>query len=110
MTKSAASLEYGRSELELIEAELVEFEGSELPRLKSCKVAMECHYHSSHEVGPAKQAIIYGEIKKIYLDPEIVTVDGSRVAVDAVLLDPISRLGGAQYGSLGEICEVKRPK
>jgi len=110
MTASAATLEYDKSEVELIGEELIDFEGSPLPRLQSCKVAMLCELYDSHNLGPNEQAIIYGQIKTIYADPEIVTADEKRVTVDAKGLDPISRLGGAQYGFLGEIKEVKRPK
>ncbi len=109
MTASAATLDYAESEIELTGEKLVEFEGSALPRLESCKVAMLCELYDSHNVGPNEQAVIYGEVKKIYVEDDAVSVDGKRISVDAKALDPISRLGGAQYGFLGEIKEVKRP-
>ncbi len=109
MTKTAASLDYGSSELEHIEEELKDFPGSPLPRLGSCKVAMHCEYYDCHSIGPNDQAVIYGQIRTIFVDDSIVEISDKRVVVDAKGLDPLARLGGSQYSLFGDIKEVKRP-
>ena len=110
VTKTAASLAAGESELELLEnSELVEFEGSSLPRLASSKVAFYCEYFDSHELGEGQQAVIYGKIRQIFIDDSIVTIDEKRTTVDAKGLDPLARLGGSQYSLFGNIKAVKRP-
>ena len=110
MTKSATSLDYGVSELEGLEEKLEDFPSSPLPRLASCRVAMHCEYYDSHIIGPNQQAVIYGQVKTIFVEDSIVETTDTRVTIDAKGLDPLARLGGSQYSLFGEIKEIKRPR
>jgi len=110
VTASAAPLPYGESELDKIDEKLVEFEGSPLPRLESCKVAFHCSFYDSHKLGPAEQTIVYSKIESIYVADEAVQIDGNRVIIDPEVIDPLARLGGAKYAGLGRVFEVQRPK
>ena len=110
VTKTAASLEYGKSEVELIEQTLVDFPGSALPRVESCKIALSCRLFDSHILGDSDQEVIYGQIQHVFVEDSIVTIDEKRITVDATQLDPLARLGGSQYSLFGEIKVVKRPR
>jgi flavin reductase (DIM6/NTAB) family NADH-FMN oxidoreductase RutF len=72
------------------------------PRVALAKAALECRLHSTAEIGDA--TVVYGEVVHVHLSEEMLT-DGRP---DARLLQPVSRLGGALYGCLGDIVEMKR--
>lgn len=111
VSKSAAALDYGQSELEIMDEVLVEFPGSTLKRLDSAPVAMLCSFFDSHELGEGGgQTVIYGLIKSIFVADSAVEVSGKRISIDPEGIQPLSRLGGANYAELGQLIEVKRPK
>ena len=107
---SAATLPADVSEIEQLGLETVPLPGSRLPRLKAARVAYACSRYDIQEIGPAKQSLIIGRIRQIYLDDAIVdtSVEG-RIRVDAGRLDPIARLGASDYAMLSDIVRLKRP-
>ena len=108
---SAETLAYGESEIDALSLSVVSQQGFDLPRLKDCSVAMACKLYEYHEIGDSKQGVIYGEITEFYIADEIAnTVSETRLEIDAFKLNPLSRLGGSFYGTLGEAISVKRPK
>ncbi|MDN3648096.1 flavin reductase family protein [Reinekea marina] len=107
VNETARGLAEGDSELNQIEHELVAEESFTLPRLKSAPVAMSCKLHDIHLVGNGPQAVIYLSVKHIFVKDTLLT--DAPFTVDAHKLDPISRLGGEDYASLGEITTLKRP-
>ncbi|SFC49842.1 NADH-FMN oxidoreductase RutF, flavin reductase (DIM6/NTAB) family [Marinospirillum celere] len=112
VTASAATLAYGDSELEHLDAgELVEFPGCPLPRLKAAPIAFHARFYDVHYLGPGKQAVIYAELLQVHVDDQAITEDKAkgRYLIDAQKINPLARLGGAQYASLGEFFAVKRP-
>lgn len=110
MNASSATLPAGASEIEALELETLPFEGFPLPRLKSARVAFGCELHALHEIGNGGQAVIYGEIKCLWLDDAIVeTGPEGRIKVDATRLDPVARLGANEYASLDEVIRMQRP-
>lgn len=112
VTASAATLPYGESELELMQdKELVEFPGCPLPRLKSAPIAFQAKLHEVHYLGKQKQAVIYAELLQIYIDDAAVQVDEvrGRYTIDASKIDPLARLGGAQYAGIDKVFSVTRP-
>lgn len=115
LTKTAASLDYGQSELalpdlEFSDSELVSFEGCSIPRLSSCDVAYHCKLYEHHLVGPNQQAFIYAEVVSLYLSEDVATQDGQRITVDANKVAPLARLGAAQYSGITQAFKVTRPK
>ena len=71
------------------------------PRVAESPVQMECRLMRVVPVGPRGPgggALVVGEIVMIHVDDAVVR-DGR---VDAGLLDPLARLGGMEYASLGE--------
>lgn len=113
VTASAATLAYGDSELlQLKSPELVEFPGCPLPRLASAPVAFYARFYDVHYLGPAKQAIIYAELLQLYVKDEAITEDQQkgRYLIDANQVNPLARLGGANYAGLKDFFAVKRPE
>ncbi|NOI15560.1 flavin reductase family protein [Vibrio hepatarius] len=110
VTQSAATLEHGESEIDLAGVELVEFEGCELPRIKACPIAFGCKLFEVKEIGETPQSLIFVEIENIYIDPQVIGEREDRVVVDALQVNPLSRLGGSQYAVLEKTFSVARPK
>ena len=107
VTASSAVLAHGESEVEQLGLALDTFEGSALPRLAECRIAMACERYQILDIGPVPQALILGEVKRLYIDDSVVNGDG-KVRADRV--DPIARLGGDDYATLGDIMTVPRPR
>ena len=110
VTETSRSLPAGDSELESTELETVPFGDFRLPRLKDCRVAFACERYRVEDITPT-QAMILGEVKAIYVDDAVMTEDeNGRAKIHADKIDPITRLGGNEYGLLGGIIDVPRPK
>ena len=111
VTESAATLPHGESELSSTGLEIVEFEGFSLPRLKDCHIAFACSLYETQQLGDTPQTLIFAQIEQIYINDEVIELDEKgRVKVLADKVKPLSRLGGAEYGSLGDIIRNVRPK
>lgn len=109
VTASSASLAQNESELDLLDLTLTDFDGAALPRITECRIAMACEYHSHQDITPS-QTMILGQIRTMYIADEVMTeVDGRR-KIHADKIDPLARLGGNEYGTLGGIIDVPRPK
>ncbi|MCK0113453.1 flavin reductase family protein [Ornithinimicrobium sp. F0845] len=74
------------------------------PRVVASPASIECTLHATVEVGDS--VVILGLVQAITVQGRVLR-DGR---VDARSLDPLSRLGGHQWGTLGEIREVRRPR
>lgn len=109
VTHSAASLEAGDSELDFVRLDTTPVEDWPLPRLKDARIALLCERYAIHAVGATPQGLILGKVLSAYIDDSIGSQNGKRITVDAKALDPIARLGGNDYATLGEIITVKRP-
>ncbi len=109
LNQSASPLDADESEVEMLGLATTEFEDFPLPRLADCKIAYACELRDIHIVGEVEQAVIYGEIKTIYLDDRIATEDDKgRIKVDVDKLQPVSRLGANEYMAPGEVVTLKR--
>lgn len=71
----------------------------DVPRLKVIPVAMECVLRQVLEFGEARSRFIVGEVVCVHVRDELI-VDGRIQTKD---LDPICRLGGPNYATLGAI-------
>ena len=111
VTESAATLEHGVSEVELSGMQLADFEGFELPRLADCSIAFACTLYEIKYIGDAPQTLVFAKIESIFIDDEVVNLDDKgRVTIHADKVNPLSRLGAAQYASIGGIINQARPK
>ena len=110
MTATAATLEHNESEVTANDIELVEFEGFSLPRVKQCAVAFGCTLYEVKEVGEVPQSLIFAQIEQVYIAEEVSDNESDRLKIDALALDPLSRLGGGEYATLSNVFSVTRPK
>lgn len=110
VTASAATLEYGNSEIENNDIKLKEQNDWPLPRVADCGVAFLCRVHSTQELGNTPQQLIFVEIVDIYIDDAAISEVKGRLQVDAQKLNPLARLGANQYASLGDVFSLARPK
>ncbi|MFL1452984.1 flavin reductase family protein [Marinobacter sp. GN3S48] len=110
MTETSRTMPHGESELVNTDLELTNFEGSELPRLKDCRVAMACELYDIKEIGPTPQTLVFGKILSVYVADEAARHDDKgRLVFDAAAIDPIGRLGGSEYVTFGEVLKIPRP-
>ncbi|ARN73736.1 flavin reductase family protein [Oceanicoccus sagamiensis] len=110
VTETSRVLAAGESELDSTGLETVAFGDFRLPRLKDCRVALACERYRVEDITPT-QAMILGEVKAIYVDDAVITEDEKgRAKIHADKIDPITRLGGDEYGLFGGIINVPRPK
>jgi flavin reductase (DIM6/NTAB) family NADH-FMN oxidoreductase RutF len=110
LNASSATLDASISELEQLGIETTGFEGSRLPRIKACRIAYACECHEIHELGNTPQSVIYGKIRRIYVDDAIASItEKGRLKVHADKLDPVARLGADEYMSFGNVISLKRP-
>jgi len=110
MNASSATLPAGASEIEQLGLETVSFGDFPLPRLQAAKAAFACELHAVHEIGAKKQAVIYGEIKQLYLEESIIEQgENGRIKVNAGKLDPVARLGANEYAAISEVIRLQRP-
>lgn len=105
---TSVTLAHGESEVAKLNLTTARVDGCRLPRIVGPKVAFFCERHKIIEVGTAPQALILGEVKKVWIDDPIVTILDGRLKVDPVKLDPLARLGGAGYALLGKTFDIKR--
>ena len=109
LNQSASPLDENQSEIDALDLATTEFQGFALPRLTDCKIAYACELRDIHIIGKVEQAVIYGEIKTIYLDDSIATEDDKgRVKVQVDKLQPVSRLGASEYMAPGKVVTLKR--
>jgi flavin reductase (DIM6/NTAB) family NADH-FMN oxidoreductase RutF len=71
------------------------------PRVQEAPIHFECKLNQVLELGPKRQALVIGEVIYIHVDPAVMT-DGY---IDMRKLDPVGRLNGFFYTTLGEIME-----
>jgi flavin reductase (DIM6/NTAB) family NADH-FMN oxidoreductase RutF len=111
LNASSATLPAEVSELNQIGLSTTAFPGSRLPRIEGCRLAFGCTRHSIQEIGAVPQSLILGRVKAIYLDDTIIGQDSKgRLKVHADRLDPVTRLGGSEFATFGEIVSILRPK
>ncbi len=110
LNRTAATLEHGVSEIKRENLSTTTFADFPLPRLENCAVALGCTLYRMDEIGTTSQAVIYGEIQKMHIEDAVITPHDIRLVIDPQKLDPLARLGGNNYASLGELLQAIRPK
>ena len=61
-------------------------------------------------MGDTPQSLVFGNIKQVFVDDSVASInEQGRYLFDAKAIDPIARLGGSEYGTLGDILDVPRP-
>ncbi|QCK84506.1 flavin reductase family protein [Phreatobacter aquaticus] len=87
------------SEVEVLGLETVPSSHVRTPRLTVAPVAMECRLRHCIEFGETRSRLLVGEVLVFHLRDGLM-VDGK---VDTRALDPICRIAGPNYATLGDI-------
>src|SRR5260370_8725676 len=69
------------------------------PRVKEVPIHFECKLERVLELGPNRHPLVIGEVIYMHVDPACMTGG----YIDMKKLDPVGRLNGFQYVTLGEI-------
>ncbi len=110
MNQSSATLPAEDSELEALGLKTVALEGSRLPRLADCRIALGCECYEIKEIGGVPQSLILGLVNGVYVDDAIVSQDKKgRLKIRADRMDPLARLGASEYMTFGSIETRVRP-
>ncbi|MDO6453898.1 flavin reductase family protein [Neptunomonas phycophila] len=111
MTQTSAVLPAGESEVSKSGLETTDFEGFSLPRVLGPSVAMACMCYKIDTIGPGNQNLIFGQVERVWVDDQVVEVsDSGRINIGAKAIDPLGRMGGGEYSTLGEVIDIPRPK
>jgi flavin reductase (DIM6/NTAB) family NADH-FMN oxidoreductase RutF len=108
VNESAKTLPSGESELEYLNLTLTQDGSFLLPRIAEAPIAFDCKMHDLHLLGDGPQAVIYLEVEQAYVSDAL--VKEGEFSFDELALDPLARLGGANYVGLGERTTIKRPE
>lgn len=77
------------------------------PRVSSARVAMEARLHQIIPISDSDYTLVLGRIVRFHIREDLLRKDGS---IDATRLQPVARLGGAEYTTLGNVFSLERPK
>lgn len=109
VTATAASLHYGESEIKANQIKLIDHADWPLQRIEGCPIAYLCKVHSTQQIGNAPQQMIFVEAIELYVDDNAVNQSNNRIEIDALKINPLTRLGAGQYANLGEVFTKSRP-
>lgn len=112
VTATAYAYPFGESEVEALGLKLVWDQGQyALPRVEGPKIAFYCSLLQMQEVGREPHTLILAEVHKIYCSADCLhkTEHGSW-RIDPQKVDPLLRMGGSLYGTLGAVIDSPRPK
>jgi flavin reductase (DIM6/NTAB) family NADH-FMN oxidoreductase RutF len=73
------------------------------PRVAEVPIHLECKLHQVIELGPNRHPLVIGEVVYFHVAPACMT----NGYIDMRKLDPIGRLNGFQYVTLGDILNRK---
>ncbi len=91
------------SEVEQLNLETVPGERVKVPRLAVAPIAMECRFRQCLEFGETRSRLLVGEVLMFHIRDGL--LNNGKIETEA--LDPIARIGGPRYASLGEIFTLK---
>lgn len=91
------------SEVELLGLATLPSETVSVPRLAAPPVAMECRLHQAIPFGVTGSQFIVGEVIAFHLRDGL----SQDFKIDSKALDPICRLAGPNYATLGEIITMR---
>lgn len=91
------------SEVELLGLETVPSDFISVPRLAAAPVALECRLHQSIAFGDTGSEFIVGEVLAFHVRDGL----ARDYKIDTLALNPICRLGGPNYATLGKIVTLR---
>lgn len=109
VVQTGAAYPYGVNERELVGLTAVPSEKVRPPRIKEASVHFECVLHDLLEIGDGSagsSTLVVARIVLFHISNTV--LDGNRI--DTAKLDPLGRLGGVSYCTVGETFERPIPK
>ena len=95
------------SEVELLGLTPMASTHIEVPRIAEARVAMECRVAQIIDWGePPGCGVVFAEVLCWHLDDKVLDPHGR---IDPLRLDPVGRMGGSQYCSIGTLFSLARP-
>ncbi|TFY99891.1 flavin reductase family protein [Ramlibacter rhizophilus] len=91
------------SEVEVLGLQCTASDFISVPRLVAPPVAMECRLHQSIAFGVTGSEFIVGEVLAFHIRDGL----ASNYKIDTLALNPICRLGGPNYATLGRIVTLR---
>ena len=91
------------SEVDLLGLETAPCDFVSVPRLVAAPVAMECRLHQSIAFGVTGSEFMVGEILAFHIRDGL----AKDHKIDTLALDPVCRLGGPNYATLGKIVTLR---
>jgi flavin reductase (DIM6/NTAB) family NADH-FMN oxidoreductase RutF len=104
MNATAADLPHGESEFSWFGIEAAPSRSVAPPRVAAAKAHLECRLVDVVPLGNGR--LVIGEVVHVHVAADV--WQGGRV--DPVLLDPVCRLAGTRYATLGGIFQLPRPR
>ena len=109
MNATSASVASTVDEFELGNLTAIASESIQPKRVKESLVNFECekihHYFIKDKEGNETACVVIGEIKIIHIDDSILSENDR---IDLEKYQPVARLAGSNYGTIGEIFSIKR--
>ncbi len=109
MNATSKPYPYGTSEFAACDIESAPSQLVKPPRVATAKAALECKVYQIVHLPPASDGreshVVIGQVVGIYIADEVI----EKGLVNERLLQPLTRLGYMNYGTLGEIFEMVRP-
>ncbi|WGS48486.1 flavin reductase family protein [Paraburkholderia sp. D15] len=111
MNTSSIDAPYGTDEFELAGLEKAPSVLVKPPRVAASPASMECRLLRIVDIEPTGPGetysrVVFGRIVGVHLDERFVGADGR---FDTVLAEPLTRLDGNRYASVGRLDELGRP-
>lgn len=110
VNETAANLPPEESEVALTRLSPIASEVVAVPGIREAKVRMECVLDQSVTLGGTEEApttdLLIARVVRFIMDEEIY----KNGYIDPVKLNPVSRLAGSFYASLGKRFEIERPQ
>jgi flavin reductase (DIM6/NTAB) family NADH-FMN oxidoreductase RutF len=91
------------SEVEELRLSTLPGERIKVPRLARAPIAMECRFRQCLEFGETRSRLIVGEVLVFHIRDGL--LNNGKIETEA--LDPIARIAGPRYATLGEIVTLK---
>lgn len=106
---SSESLPFGASELSHHGIATVDDPDFGMPRVEGAPVAMLCEHHQTVHVGDTNQSLVLGRIRRLFVEDTLLTESPEGPIVEPDRFDPLARLGGDNYATLGTVFSMPRP-
>lgn len=107
MNLTSGEWEYGVNEFEVAGLETIPSIEVKPPRVAAAPVAMEVKLSQIVPVEGTTSTLILGRIVRYHIRADLLRPNG---LIDPSLLQPITRLGGEEYATIGRVFEMSRPQ